>query len=218
MKRIVFLSVISLMFMSGIKADPKFSYYKGSTAELRERQREMDLNRQFNIQYNNQVQMNNGMLYDFNYESTTKPVMQSTYQYVNQSTDIHGSWYTAMETGGGAGGGGSFNSIQTGSKNSFARDMVNTAKSIFSSSQSATINSDLSSFSGEMGEIDESFGGFTGVGSIANLVEFDGGMSWANNVVGLSGPAPPSDGPLGDALLPLGLMALAFSAMKFRKK
>lgn len=206
------------MFMSGIKADPKFSYYKGSSAELRERQREMDLNRQFNIQYNNRVQMNNGLSYDFNYESATKPVMQSSYQYVNQSTDIHGSWYTASEAGGGGGGGGSFNAIQTGNNNSFARDMVNTAKNIFSSSQSATMNTDLSSFNGEAGEIDESFGGFTGFGSIANLVGLDGGMNWATG--GLSGsPAPPSDGcPIGDALLPLGLMALAFSLMKFRKK
>ncbi|MCQ2331774.1 MAG: hypothetical protein MJZ95_01045 [Paludibacteraceae bacterium] len=218
MKRIVFLTVISLMFMSDIKADPKFSYYKGSSSELRERQREMDLNRQFNIQYNNRVQMNNGLSYDFNYESATKPVMQSSYQYVNQSTDIHGSWYTASEAGGGGGGGGSFNAIQTGNNNSFARDMVNTAKNIFSSSQSATMNTDLSSFNGEAGEIDESFGGFTGFGSIANLVGLNEGMNWANDG-GFDGPAPPSDGcPIGDALLPLGLMALAFSLMKFRKK
>ncbi|MCQ2329892.1 MAG: hypothetical protein MJZ93_04985 [Paludibacteraceae bacterium] len=217
MKRILFLILCSIVFLSSIYAEPKFSFYKGSSKELRNQQKEMDLNRQFKIEYNNKVQMNNATSYSFNYESATEPVSQSSCQYVNQETDIHGSWYTAANAGGGGGIGGGAISIQVNRNNSFARDMVNTAKSIFSSS-APSMNIDISDYGNEACEIDESFGGFTGIGTIAGVIGLDGGLDVTFDGGGLVGPAPPSDGPLGDALLPLGLMVLAFSILKFRKK
>lgn len=215
MKRIFFLILCQIVLLSSIEAEPKFSFYKGSSKELRNQQREMELNRQFKIDYNNKIQIDNGLSYSFNYEFSAKPVSQSAYQYVNQETDIHGSWYATSNAGGGIGGGAV--SIQVNRNNSFARDMVNTAKGIFSSS-TPSLNIDLSDYGSEVCEIDESFGGFTGIGTIANVIGLDGGLDVASVGGGLEGPAPPSDGPLGDALLPLGLMALAFSALKFRKK